>query len=290
MTGTTGTSETEERRGPIDALDAPDAWLTPRMLDEKIRALVADARRRHDLPAGCAGAVACARLGLRLRRAPLPAGVDALLASDCVIVDATLTHRARVEFSIYHEIMHHLIEEDGALIEYYTTRLRRDDRAYHAAIERCCQQGAAEFLLPRDRVQAAIAAEGFAPDLVGLLSDHAGVSLAAAAIQLARCAPVECYVVLCRAAISGPGLEGLVVDYAPTNGRYPLARSSPIPADHPLALSWRARGPASGWSYVPFPSGKRVSCHCEATYRAGRVIGVLARERPVSRAQLALSL
>ncbi len=269
-------------------MDAPDEWLTPRMLDEKIRALVADARRRQDLPDGCAGALACARLGLRLRRAPLPGGIDALLAGDCVVVDAALTHQTRVEFSIYHEIMHHLIEEDGALIEYYTTRLRRDERAYRAAIERCCQQGAAEFVLPRERVQAAIVAEGFAPHLVGLLADHAGVSLAAAAIQLAHYAPVECYVVLCRAAGSGTGPEGLVVDYAPTNGRYPLARSSPIPADHPLARSWRAREPAAGWSYVPFPSGKRLPCHCEATYRAGRVIGVLARERPVPHAQLAL--
>jgi len=278
-----GTREMDERNGPMDA---PDAWLTPRMLDEKIRALVADARRRHDLPAGCTGMVACARLGLRLHHAPLPGGIDGLLAGDYVVVDEALTHQARVEFSIYHEIMHHLIEEDGVLIEYYTARLRRDDRAYHAAIERCCQQGAAEFLLPRDRVQAVITAEGVAPYLVGLLADRAGVSLVAAAIQLARCAPVECYVVLCRAASDGP--ERLVVDYAPTNGRYPLVRSTPIPDDHPLTRSWRARGSVAGWSYVPFPSGKRFPCHCEATYRAGRVIGVLACERPVPRAQLAL--
>ncbi len=265
-----------------------DDWLTPRELDEKIRALVAGARHRHDLPDGCAGADACARLGLGLRRAPLPAGVDALLAGDCVVVAGALTHRARVEFSIYHEIMHHLLEEDGALIEYYTARLRHDDRAYRAAIERCCQQGAAEFLLPRDQVNAAIAAEGVAPHLVGFLADRAGVSLAAAAIQLARCAPMECYVVLCRTVADDP--TRLVVDYAPTNGRYPLARHTPIPDDHPLARSWQARGPVSGWSYVPFPSGKRIPCHCEATYRAGRAIGVLARERPVSRAQLALPL
>jgi len=263
-------------------MDALDEWLTPRMLDEKIRALVTDARRRYDIPDGCAGAVACARLGLRLCRAPLPPGADGLLSGDRVIVGDTLPP-ARVEFTIFHEIMHHLLDEDGALIEYYTARLRHDDWTYRAAIERCCQQGAAEFLLPRARVQATIAAEGVAPHLMGLLADHAGVSLAAAAIQVAHCAPVECYVVLC-----GPGPAGLIVEYAPTNGRYPLARSSPIPADHPLARSWLSRGPASGWSYVPFPSGKRVSCHCEATYRAGRVIGVLARERPVSRAQLAL--
>ena len=266
----------------MDALDTMDAWLTPRMLNEKIRALVADARRRHGIPAGCAGAVACARLGLRLHHSPLPAGADGLLSGDRVVVDDTLPP-ARVEFTIFHEIMHHLLDEDGALIEYYTARLRHDERAYRAAIERCCQQGAAEFLLPRAQVRAAIAADGFAPQLVGLLADHAGVSLAAAAVQLAQCAPVECYVVLCS-----PGPAGLVVEYAPTNGRYPLARSTPIPADHPLARSWRAREPAAGWSYVPFPSGKRVPCHCEATYRAGRVIGVLARERPVPRTQLAL--
>jgi len=263
-------------------MDARDAWLTPHDLDEKIRALVAEARRQHDIPEGCAGDVACARLGLRLHRAPLPPRTDGLLNGDRVVVGDTLP-QARVEFTIFHEIMHYLLDEDGPLIEYYTARLRRDERAYHAAIERCCQQGAAEFVLPRARVQATVAVEGFTPHLVGLLADQAGVSLAAAAIQLAQCAPVECYVVLCH-----PGPAGLVVDYAPTNGRYPLARSSPIPDDHPLARSWRARGPARGWSYVPFPSGKRIPCHCEATYRAGRVIGVLARERPVPRAQLAL--
>ena len=263
-------------------MDARDAWLTPHDLDEKIRALVAEARRQHDIPEGCAGDVACARLGLRLHRAPLPPRTDGLLNGDRVVVGDTLP-QARVEFTIFHEIMHYLLDEDGTLIEYYTARLRRDERAYHAAIERCCQQGAAEFVLPRARVQATVAVEGFTPHLVGLLADQAGVSLAAAAIQLAQCAPVECYVVLCH-----PGPAGLVVDYAPTNGRYPLARSSPIPADHPLTRSWRARGSVAGWSYVPFPSGKRFPCHCAATYRAGRVIDVLAREQPVSRAQLAL--
>jgi len=263
-------------------MDALDEWLTPHDLDEKIRALVADARRRHDIPEGCTGADACARLGLRLHHAQLLPGTDGLLSRNRVVVGDTLP-QARVEFTIFHEIMHYLLDEDGTLIEYYTTRLRRNARAYHAAIERCCQQGAAEFVLPRARVQTTVAAEGFTPHLVGLLAERAGVSFAAAAIQLAQCAPVECYVVLCH---HGPA--GLVVDYAPTNGRYPLARSSPIPDDHPLARSWRAHGPAAGWSYVPFPSGKRIPCHCEATYRAGRVIGVLARERPVSRAQLAL--
>ncbi len=223
-------------------MDARDEWLTPHNLDEKIRALVTDARRQHDIPDGCAGEVACARLGLRLHRAPLPPGTDGLLNGDRVVVGDTLP-QARVEFTIFHEIVHHLLEEDGALIEYYTARLRRDERAYHAAIERCCQQGAAEFVLPRARVQATVAIEGFTPHLVGLLAEQAGVSFVAAAIQLAQCAPVECYVVLCRAVSDGP--ERLVVDYAPTNGRYPLARSSPIPADHPLTRSWRARGPVA---------------------------------------------
>jgi len=171
-------------------MDARDAWLTPHDLDETIRALVAEARRQHDIPEGCAGDVACARLGLRLHRAPLPPWTDGLLNGDRVVVGDMLP-QARVEFTIFHEIMHYLLDEDGTLIEYYTARLRRDERAYHAAIERCCQQGAAEFLLPRDRVQAVITAEGIAPHLVGLLADRAGVSLAVAAIQLAHCAPVE---------------------------------------------------------------------------------------------------
>jgi Zn-dependent peptidase ImmA (M78 family) len=58
----------------------------------------------------------------------------------------------RAEFTIYHEITHHLLDEDGEILEHFTDLLANDSVAFDREIERCCDRGAAEFLMPRTRV------------------------------------------------------------------------------------------------------------------------------------------
>ena len=254
--------------------------LTPRELDQKIVGLVASAREEHGIPEGCDGETACAKLGLRLLRAPLQPGTDGMLSGKWVYVDRGVRWAPRAEFTIYHEITHHLMDEDGEIIEHFTELLRNDDRAYKREIERCCHKGAAEFLMPRARVAETIRSEGFSVGLVGLIAERHGASLIASALQLAHCAPVECYVVLCSYGPVPGGRSpqsGLYVDYAgasPTRV-YPLARFSPVRGDHVLYHAHEDRGRAEGGTYVPFPSGNHMPCYCEAMPLGPFVAGIL---------------
>jgi hypothetical protein len=256
--------------------------LSPRELDQKVPTLVARAREEHGIAAGCGGEAACERLGLKLCRAQLQAGTDGMLVGDRVVLDRGIRWSPRVEFTIYHEITHHLLDEDGEIIEHFTDLLPNDAAAFDREIERCCDRGAAEFLMPRGRVAETIRSEGYSVDLVGLVAETHGASLIASALQLAHCAPVECYVVLCSYGTvpkCRPRRRGLYVDYAgvsPTR-RYPLGRFSPVPSDHALSYAREQRGRVEdATSYVPFRSGKRMPCRCEAEPLDPFVAGILS--------------
>jgi hypothetical protein len=200
-----------------------------------------------------------------------------------------------MQFTAFHEAVQYLLDEDGELIEYYTAALRHDAEAYRTAIEKCCDLGAAEFLLPRSEVRRAITAEGLSAGLAVRLALLHGSSVVASVIQLAACAPCQCYVVICtRGPVpkSSPPRDGLYLEYAPRSPQttYPLARFTPVPEDHLLGQAWSQRVATEGWSYVPFRSGKRMSCYCDAIPAGGRIVAILYLDRPVPDEQLALPL
>lgn len=271
--------------------------LTERDIEEKIIALVARARGRFGIKEGSTGREACEALRLGLRRGPLPIGQDAMLTEDgVVIVNDRTSWMPRIEFSIFHEIMHHLLEEDGELIGYYTETLRDDDHAYHRAIEQCCHAGAAEFLAPRDRIYQSISEYGFSVDLMERIAAHHRLSIMAAAIRLARYAPVDCYTAVCAYGVSPkfwPPDQTLYVDVSAHHPgmRYPWAHFTPIPRDHLFHQAWEAKQRQEGPSYVPFPSGARIECeYAEAKPVGDRVAGILYLGHPPRKGQLDLGL
>jgi IrrE N-terminal-like domain len=268
---------------------------TPRELDLKIVQMVSDARVRYGIPEGCEAEVACAMAGLKVKYAPLALGTEGALVEGQVIVNRGTRWTPRAQFTIYHELFHHLLEEDGDIIEHYTELLRGDDEQYRSAIERCCNQGAAEFMMPQTRVREAIQAEGFSVDIIELIADRHGSSLIASSLQLAHCSPVDCFVVLCSNGSvprARPRRTGLYVDYvgAPARRKYMLARYSPIRSDHVLAEAWKERRHLSGATYVPYRSGKYMPCHCEAKPIGPFVAGILSFEELVPQGQMSLPL
>jgi hypothetical protein len=270
-----------------------DVWLTERQIEEKVVGLVGWARQQCQIPFGCSAESACQKVGLQVCRGPLPAGTDGALSGERILLNESITWRPRIEFTIFHEIVHYLLDEDGELINFFTEALRRSQAAYDAAIERCCHLGAAEFLMPRDQVRETIGEKGLSVELVELVADGSGASLVAAAIQLAACSPADCYVLLCcfgPIPKAWPPRTGLHIEYAatPCGIKYPLARFTPLPADHLLTTAWQNRCYANDRSYVPFRSGRRMPCYCEAKYVNGRVLGVLTFAPPTPREQLLL--
>jgi Zn-dependent peptidase ImmA (M78 family) len=272
--------------------------MTDGEIAEKIVELVAWARQRYAVPEESTGRETCEALGLGLRRAQLPKGVDGLLTEDrLVVVGTDIAWTSRLEYTIFHEAVHHLLEEHGDLVEYFTDTLRGDDRAFKAAIERCCQAGAGEFMVPRHRVRECIARHGFSVDLVERLAGRHGASIVASAIQVATYAPVDCYVAVCSYGVSPrfwPPNQTLYVDQAAMRPgmRYPWARCAPIPPDHLFHRVWENKRRMDGPSFVPFPhSGQRKPCeHAEAKPLGDRVVGILYDGHPPRKGQLGLNL
>ncbi len=260
-------------------------WLTPAQIEQKIIALVSNARRRYGLPDECSGAEACQRMQLEWHRGPLDAGTDGFWADRIIVVNNTVTWPARVEFTIFHEIMHFLLDEDGELIEFFTDTLRRNNAAYKSAIEKCCNQGAAEFLMPQARVRQLIAELGFSVHLVQELSNRTGASLIAAAAQIAVCAPIDCFLAICafEPTTASSVRSGIYVEYAfaPHRGKYTLARFTPIPEDHLIAIAAAQSRSLRERSFVPFRSGRRMPCMCEVANVASRYVALLELERHV---------
>lgn len=269
--------------------------LTDTEVEHRVIALVNQARERYSIAIGVDGRIACRKAGLKVVFEPLPLNRDGMLTPDgVVVVNSLIGNAARVEFTLFHELTHHLLDNDGDVIEHYTAMLANDEKAYDAAVERCCNAGAAEFLMPRHLVKELIALSGFSADIVPAMVKIFGVSLPAAAIQLAKCAPVPCYVVLCseRASAQG-GVAQLVVEQAADaiDRHYPIARGTVIPDDHLFHQVWRSGSAAQGAAVVPFRSGRTFPCqHAEAIRHGTRVIGILYMAHPPRPGQLSLGL
>jgi hypothetical protein len=233
-------------------------------------------------------------MGLTWRRELLAADTDGFWSDRLIVVNQSIDWPARVEFTLFHEIMHFLLDEDGELIDFFTDTLPRDQSKYQSAIERCCNQGAAEFLMPQSSVRDLIAERGFSVIRVKELADQTGASLVAAAAQIAVCAPIDCFVTICRSSGSATqsSRSGLWIEYAfaPHRGKYTLARFSSVPTDHLTSLVVTEGRPVRARSFVPFRTGTRMPCTCDATLVGSRVVAILELEQQVPPGQQALPL
>jgi hypothetical protein len=63
-------------------------------------------------------------IDLKVRRGHLGPGSEGMLAGDHVVVNRKLPWILRGGFTILHELFHHLMEEDGEIIEFYTASHR----------------------------------------------------------------------------------------------------------------------------------------------------------------------
>lgn len=267
--------------------------------DQELELMVLDlvhrARQECGILEGHTGEQACQAIGLRLARRRLPDLTDGLLHEDEVVISMALQHAPRVQYTIFHEIMHYLLERDGELYEYLTDVLADDPRTFDTVIERWCQLGAAEFLLPRQTVRSVITDMGFSVQVVEKVAELTGASVVASSIQVATCAPVDCYVVVCRYGPSPqwPHQPTLFVEQATRRlgSQFPIARGTTIPNDHLFRAAWDSGVPQSGKTVIPFRSGKSYPCsHAEACRLGNQVIGVLYKGSPPRIGQLSLEI
>jgi len=206
-------------------------------LARRVRELAARFRQQHRpltpdrLAAG---------IGFSWRVAPL-AGRDGLLErrSRTILVAAGQAP-SRQRFSLAHEVMHYLIETDGDLLsDLHDTY---EGRQLETALERLCNLGAAEMLLPQEVVARELSAAGPNPRLVWELAASHGVSEAAAAVALSSLLGPEAQVAIW-------GSWPLELYFA--SGALAPRRGLVLPERHPLSEVKQSGLPFKGMLDLP---------------------------------------
>lgn len=229
----------------------------------------------------------CANLGLDMKETELPSGIDGMLKGKTILINSKIQSEERKRFTQFHEIMHHLLKNDEDLIAALTEHAYNQDGEYDRQLEKFCNIGAAEFLMPSEEFRKLYEQKGFNVELILYAAHHFKSSTIAATIQLAQVAPNKCITAICEFATNGsispetnlfnekyPSAKSrLHVTYSamsPT-AKYPLAKNTVIPNDHLIHNAFLEDNAVEGKSWIPFRSGKNMPCHCEALADGERV-------------------
>lgn len=171
-----------------------------------------------------------------------------------IIVSSRITNAERVEFTIFHEAVHILVDEDGEVIGQLHDHFYHDadDRGAHCALEDLCNVGAAEFILPSAAFSRSMAECAWRLRSLDAVATAFGSSLLAAAYQFAHYNPDPCTVAVCEAVCPaaseeprlevhapGRGSSLIVTHTAFGEGAYPMCRQVPVPSDHLISHAWR---------------------------------------------------
>lgn len=209
----------------------------------------------------------------------------------------------RLNFTFFHEVMHHLIRTDDELYGFL------DDyggQNFKAVLEEYCNIGAAEFLIPSEDMKKVFRDKGFYMALLQDLDASYPASRPAIAIQMAQCAAHDCIIVVCELntlaqeeqtqPLMGKGetLQSLLqISYSSCSPSYkyrPPARGVPIAKHHLICNAYDERSSLQGKADVPFRSGSHWTVDCDAFYYKGKVYAAFNLTAPPPPASLQPSL
>ncbi len=156
--------------------------------------------------------------------AELPEGKDGSYLKDerRIILSNSVTTPERINFTFCHELMHSRIEDDGDLLSDFADAHRRSDEA---AMERLCNAGAAELLIPAEDVRQYDCSVALIP----ALCERFFASSIAVALQMLNCTTEKCYLVI--AELKWIVVESPIFDQMSTDGeRLVIVTGSKSPA------------------------------------------------------------
>lgn len=221
-------------------------------------------------------------LKLDVKEEKLPPKIDGMIEEETIIINSAIHNNERKEFTRFHEVMHYLINAEEDLISELHELPSNENGEYDRQLEQLCNIGAAEFLMPSEQFRELYKKLGFNINAIPLASNHFGASAIATAIQLAQIAPNSCISAVCEyGTLSNetPSTQEHLLDkenIAPKpalhvaysasspSTKYPLAKNTRIPDDHLIHRAFLNSEPIGEKSYVPFRSGRKMPCYCEA--------------------------
>ena len=246
----------------------------------------------------------CTGLGLDVQEASLPPEIDGMHRGRTIFINSQIQNEERKRFTQFHEVTHYLIEKDGDLISDLHDTTWSQDGGYERQLEQLCNIGAAEFLMPRKIFAGLYKEREFNVELIPYAARYFGSSTVATTIQLAQVAPNSCITAVCELMHSDPESSQTRFSTAKDNSteqklhiaysasspatKYVLAKYTAIPDDHLIREASLQTQPVEGESYVPFRSGKKMPCHCEALADGDRIYVLFHLTPPPNPNQLTL--
>ena len=228
-------------------------------------------------------------LGLDVKEEPLSPEIDGAIEGRTILINSRIQNEERKQFTRFHEVTHHLINKDEEVISVLHDATWNQNGEYKKQLERLCNIGAAEFLMPCEEFTKLYKKKGFSVELISFAASHFGSSTIATTIQLAQVAPNSCITAICEYGLipketapsqsdlfdeenrtPKPKLHVVYSASSPTM-KYWLARDSNIPNDHLIHQAFLEAQHLEGESHVPFRSGNQMPCDCEALPDKDRV-------------------
>ena len=228
-------------------------------------------------------------LGLAVKEVLLPPKINGAIEGRTILINSQIQNKERKQFTRFHEITHHLIDEDEELISVLHDAAWGQNGEHDRQLERLCNIGAAEFLMPREEFTKLYKEQGFSVELIPFAANYFESSAIATTIQLAQVAPNSCITTICECGLipnetaqsqsslfneenhtPQPKLH-VVYSASSSATKYWLARDTNIPDDYLISQAFLEAQFLGGDSYVPFRSGKKMPCNCEALPDGNRV-------------------
>lgn len=221
-----------------------------------------------------------------------------------IVLNNRIKNQERLNFTFYHELTHHLIEHNDEILTLLADAYISSD---YETMERLCNAGAAELLMPSEDVRQLMLEKGFSTTLIPELCERFGASSIAVAFQMVNCASHDCYLVIAENQIVQPTAvhnqtpllniksinvpqEQLVIIYSGASpvAKYSIKRNQTLSNNHLLCESLHANEPVRGDAKLPFASGNGWDVPCEALYFRGKVFAFFNRTQPMSNLQMSL--
>jgi Zn-dependent peptidase ImmA (M78 family) len=283
----------------IEPVDERALIRRARALARRIRREIDEAGVRPDDFQGIAR-----HYGIALRRGRLAGNRPGCYLKDrkTIVLDPRVQSAERLQFTFGHELMHDRIEQDNDLLSLLADAYVESE---DATMERLCNVGAAEWLMPSADVQDMVRARGFSTATIPALCHRYHASSLAVAIQMAATASHQCYLVIAaprdvrqeetvpmlvdvQATEARPRLVMLYTVASPS-AKYAITRGQPVPADHLMYPAWQGgEETISGRAHIPFASGTRWVVPCDALHFRGHVFAFFHASDPVSADQMRL--
>jgi IrrE N-terminal-like domain len=219
-----------------------------------------------------------------------------------IVLNPSVELSERLNFTFDHELMHDRIEHDDDLLSLLADAYVQ---SIEITMERLCDAGAAELLMPSDDVQEMVQEHGFSTGTIHALCHRYNASSIAVAIHMAATASHHCYLVIAAPSyvkrdddlpmlmeVQTPKAQWrLVMLYtaASPSAKYSIKRGQMVPADHLMYAAWQGSGEVvSGLAKIPFASGRGWDVDFDALYFRSKVFAFFNISHPVSPNQMRL--